>query len=47
MWHDDADRSIIAPSFGAWLKQYADGLESGQLIFSRKYNGIVRQDDIY
>lgn len=46
MWHDDADRSIIAPSFAEWLKQYADGLESGQLFFSRKYNGIVRRDDI-
>lgn len=46
MWHDDADRSIVAPSFRAWLKQYADDLESGRLVFSRKYNGIFRQDDI-
>jgi cell wall assembly regulator SMI1 len=46
MWHDDAERKIVAPSFRAWLQQYADGLESGQLIFSEEYNGIVNANDI-
>lgn len=46
MWHDDAEREIIAPSFREWLEQYAEGLESGQFIFSEEYNGIVNADDV-
>lgn len=46
MWHDAAERGIVAPSFRVWLKQYAEGLESGQFIFSEEYNGIVKADDV-
>ncbi len=28
-WHDADDRKIVAPSFGAWLCQFADELERG------------------
>ncbi|MCU0546814.1 MAG: SMI1/KNR4 family protein [Oscillatoriaceae cyanobacterium Prado104] len=45
MWHDDSERKIVAPSFRVWLQQYADRLESGQLIFSEKYNCIVNAVD--
>jgi cell wall assembly regulator SMI1 len=46
MWHDDGERKIIAPSFRAWLEHFAEGLESGQYLFSEEYNGIVNADDI-
>jgi cell wall assembly regulator SMI1 len=36
MWHDDAERRIVAPSFRAWLQQYAEGLESGLFVFSER-----------
>ncbi|MGA7730174.1 MAG: SMI1/KNR4 family protein [Chloroflexia bacterium] len=31
-WHDANDRNVIAPSFGDWLRQYADDLEAGVYI---------------
>lgn len=46
MWHDDAERRIVAPSFRAWCHNYAEGLESGQFIFSEEYRGIVNVNDI-
>lgn len=46
MWHDAADREQVAPSFRIWLSQLADGLESGQYIFSEEYGGIVNSEDI-
>lgn len=46
MWHDDSERKIVAPSFRVWLKQYADDLEAGKLIFSEEYNGIININDI-
>ncbi len=46
MWHDDAERRIVAPIFRAWLQNYAEGLESGQFIFSEEYSGIVNVNDI-
>lgn len=46
MWHDDDERKIVAPGLRAWLQQYADGLESGQFIFSDEYNSIIDANDI-
>ncbi|MGL5058964.1 MAG: SMI1/KNR4 family protein [Microcoleus sp.] len=46
MWHDDPDRQIVAPNFRVWLQQYADGLASGQLIFSEQDNCIVNANDV-
>jgi cell wall assembly regulator SMI1 len=46
MWHDDAARSLVAPSLGAWLRQYADGLERGTYVYSEDYDGIVNRDDV-
>ncbi|PZO44117.1 MAG: molybdenum cofactor biosynthesis protein MoeA [Pseudanabaena frigida] len=46
MWHDDAERKIVAPSFRIWLQKYAEGLASGQLVFSEEYGGIVNVDDV-
>lgn len=46
MWHDDAERKIVAPGFRIWLQKYAEGLASGQLVFSEEYGGIVNVDDV-
>ena len=46
MWHDDAERSIEASSFAAWLGDYVAALESGQYVYSDDYGGIVNSDDI-
>jgi cell wall assembly regulator SMI1 len=46
MWRDDPERKIVAPSFRAWLKGYAEALESGHFIFSEDYNGIVNVDNL-
>jgi cell wall assembly regulator SMI1 len=31
--HDDDHREVVAPSFNAWLRQMADGLEAGRYEF--------------
>lgn len=46
MWHDDEERKLLAPGIREWLQQYAEQLESGQIIFSEDYNGIVSIDNI-
>ena len=46
MWHDDDERKVLAPGIRDWLQQYAVQLESGQLVFSEDYNGIVSINDI-
>ncbi len=46
MWHDDGKRELVASSFQNWLDEYATGLESGQYVFSHKYGGIFKADDI-
>jgi cell wall assembly regulator SMI1 len=45
MWHDDPIREIVSISFRDWFKQYAQRLESGELIFSDEY-GIVNANDL-
>lgn len=46
MWHDDDERKLVAPSFRAWLKQYAEGLAAGQFAFSEEYSGVVDVNDL-
>ncbi|MEL6352493.1 MAG: SMI1/KNR4 family protein [Cyanobacteria bacterium J06627_28] len=46
MWHDDDERKVIASGIRAWLQQYSEQLEAGQLVFSEEYNGIVSVDDV-
>jgi cell wall assembly regulator SMI1 len=41
MIHDEACRELLAPNFQSWLEEYAAKLESGEYVFSEKYNGIV------
>jgi cell wall assembly regulator SMI1 len=44
MWHDDDTRTLIAPSFRAWLNQFADDLEAGKYMLSTKYSGLVHKE---
>ncbi|MFD2721930.1 SMI1/KNR4 family protein [Hymenobacter monticola] len=46
MWHDDAERPLIAHSFAEWMTDYVQGLEAGEYAFSEDYDGIVSIDDL-
>ncbi len=46
MWHDDDARKLVAPSFRDWLKQYAEGLASGQFVYSEEYGSVVDVNDL-
>ena len=46
MWHDDADRALLAPSFTEWLTKFADDLEAGEYVTSEDYNGLVSKNDV-
>ena len=41
MWHDDAERPLLATSLTEWLTQYITALEAGEYTFSEDYDGIV------
>lgn len=41
MWHDDSERSVVAPSYRAWLAAFADALEAGAYVYSAHYVGLV------
>lgn len=46
MWHDDDSRKVLAPNLRAWLQDYAERLETGQLVYSEDYDDIVDIKDI-
>ena len=46
MWHDEDTREILAPSFGAWLTQFADELDEGEYAYGDDYGRLVRVDDL-
>ncbi|MBV7533473.1 SMI1/KNR4 family protein [Chitinophaga sp. sic0106] len=46
LWHDDAHREMIAPSFDIWLSNYLDALDRGEYIYAKRW-GIVRKDSRY
>lgn len=46
MWHDDAERPLLAISFREWMSEYVDALEAGDYVFSEDYDGIVSVDDL-
>lgn len=45
MWHDDAERTLLAPSFRAWLEAYATAMEDGRIAFSAEHGGLMNADD--
>lgn len=46
MWHDDAERSLEAESFGAWVTQYVQGINNGEYVYSEDYGGMVSVADL-
>lgn len=44
MWHDADERTLIAPSFRAWLNQFANDLEADIYILSPNHGGLVRKE---
>ena len=46
MWHDDAERPLLASSFTEWITQYITALEAGEYVFSEDYDGIVSVDEL-
>ena len=43
MWHDDADRAVVAPSFRAWLAQFADALDRNEYAFVEAHDAVERR----
>jgi cell wall assembly regulator SMI1 len=46
MWHDEGARELLAPSLGAWIRSYADGLDAGTYAYSEDYGGLVDKADV-
>ena len=46
MWHDSAERELIANSFGEWISQYVNDLEKGKYTYSEDWGGIINKDDL-
>jgi cell wall assembly regulator SMI1 len=44
MWHDDAARDLVAPSYREWLTGLANDFEAGRYEMSDEYGGIVERD---
>lgn len=44
MCHDDSRRTLVANSFGEWIKEYNIKLQSGMRVFSEDYLGIVDKE---
>jgi cell wall assembly regulator SMI1 len=45
VYHDADDHSIEASSFGDWLEQVVDRLESGEIFFSKKWKRLMDEDN--
>lgn len=46
LWHELANREVVAVSFFAWFEEYVQQLYSGELFYSKEYNSIVYKDEI-
>lgn len=46
MWHDAAERNLLAKSFEEWIQEFADGLEKGEFVYSDDYFAIVPIEDV-
>jgi cell wall assembly regulator SMI1 len=45
MWHDMAERELLAPAFAAWLQQLANKLASGDVVLSDRYGGLMNREN--
>jgi len=46
MWHDSAERELIANSFEEWISNYVNDLEKGKYVYSEDWGGIINKDDL-
>jgi cell wall assembly regulator SMI1 len=46
MWHDSAERELIANSFKEWISNYVNDLEKGKYVYSEDWGGIINKDDL-
>ena len=45
MWHDSAERELIAHSFSEWIENYVNDLENGEYCYSDDWGGIINKYD--
>jgi cell wall assembly regulator SMI1 len=45
MWHDDPEREVVAPSYGAWFVAFADELDAGKWTTHRSYDDLIATED--
>jgi cell wall assembly regulator SMI1 len=45
MWHDSAERELLAPSFGSWFNSYTKRVFSGDIVYSPEYGGLINRED--
>ncbi|CAM0555326.1 hypothetical protein EHLJMEHL_04915 [Vreelandella titanicae] len=45
MWHDSAERELLASSFSSWFSAYVSAIIAGQYVYSEDYGSIVPLED--
>lgn len=46
MWHDDAERTLEAISFSAWIGKFATDLQKEVYVYSEDYGGIINKQNL-
>lgn len=44
IWHDQPERTVVAPSYTAWLRRLLEDLHCGAVVYSAHENGLVEAD---
>lgn len=44
MWHDMAERDLLAPSFSVWFSNYVDDVLKGNYVYSEDFGGLIHVD---
>ena len=46
MWHDSAERELVANSFKEWISNYVNDLEKGKYVYSKDWGGIIHKEEL-
>ncbi len=46
IWHDSAERELIADSLEEWMNDYADELEEGSFVYSDEFGGVIDKENL-
>lgn len=46
MWHDGAERELLAPDFGSWFAAYVRAVCAGAYVYADEYGGLVPREDV-